>query len=156
MEQFVTKFARWYTPLVVVACLCLALIPLAARVPDPKVWGSTLRPITFILAFDTLSHGVPVTYLIRRLVSASLTCHDIISSSSPCVCAVLYPAGINCIGKRAWGSPGCDLWLDGLALRGNLYCCSQKEKMTPAACTPTMLLRCVQGYDIRIPPQPRA
>ena len=37
METFVVRFAKWYTPIVVAACLCLALIPLAARVDDPKV-----------------------------------------------------------------------------------------------------------------------
>lgn len=36
-ETYVNRFAKWYTPIVVFACLCLALAPLAARVNDPKV-----------------------------------------------------------------------------------------------------------------------
>jgi cation transport ATPase len=37
MESFVQVFAKWYTPLVVVAFLCLVLIPLAAHAPNYKV-----------------------------------------------------------------------------------------------------------------------
>lgn len=46
-ESLVSRFAKYYTPLVVLACLCLAFIPWAAGVEDHTVscwvWHSAKR-----------------------------------------------------------------------------------------------------------------
>ncbi|CAL8460942.1 g473 [Coccomyxa elongata] len=38
MESMVTRFAKWYTPIVVLAALCIVVIPIGLGVPDKRAW----------------------------------------------------------------------------------------------------------------------
>ena len=51
-EQFITRFARWYTPIVVLSALVLAVLPpvLAMAHHDPAQWGEWIhRALTFLV-----------------------------------------------------------------------------------------------------------
>ncbi|EIE24921.1 heavy metal translocatin, partial [Coccomyxa subellipsoidea C-169] len=70
METFVVRFAKWYTPIVVAACLCLALIPLAARVDDPKWWVYLALQILVTACPCALVLSTPVT-MVAALAAAA-------------------------------------------------------------------------------------
>ena len=44
METLVSRFARWYTPLVLIATACVAFIPWAARAGNHKVRSKPCSP----------------------------------------------------------------------------------------------------------------
>ena len=50
-EQFITRFARWYTPIVVLAAVLLAVVPpLLMGVSDPAVWSEWIyRALSFLV-----------------------------------------------------------------------------------------------------------
>ncbi|BDA49356.1 Cadmium/zinc-transporting ATPase HMA2 [Coccomyxa sp. Obi] len=69
-ETYVNRFAKWYTPIVVFACLCLALIPLAARVNDPKWWVYLALQILVTACPCALVLSTPVT-MVAALAAAA-------------------------------------------------------------------------------------
>ena len=50
-EQFITRFARWYTPIVVLAAVLLAVVPpLFVGLADPAVWSEWIyRALSFLV-----------------------------------------------------------------------------------------------------------
>ncbi|CAL8464237.1 g3772 [Coccomyxa elongata] len=69
-ETYVNRFAKWYTPIVVFACLCLALAPLAARVNDPKWWVYLALQILVTACPCALVLSTPVT-MVAALAAAA-------------------------------------------------------------------------------------
>ena len=61
-EKFITKFARYYTPVVVICALLLVVIPFLAGVPDIKMWVQ--RALTFLVISCpcALVISVPLTF----------------------------------------------------------------------------------------------
>lgn len=61
MERFITRFARWYTPLVVFSALLVAVIPVLLG-QDPSVW--VYRALTFLVVSCpcALVISVPLAY----------------------------------------------------------------------------------------------
>jgi len=70
MESLVTRFAAWYTPIVVAACAGVAFIPMMAGVEDKKRWVYLALLILVTACPCALVLSTPVT-VVASLAAAA-------------------------------------------------------------------------------------
>ena len=70
VESIITRFATWFTPIIIAACLGIALIPIAAGVRDKSRWVYLSLQILVTACPCALVLSTPVTVVAGLAASA--------------------------------------------------------------------------------------